>query len=162
MIREYSDSDYNIVNVLGRDIDASFKLNLSPVSKCFVYEEENEVVGFIIADIFDDRAEIIDVAVEVMHRNSKIGDKLVKHIISITKENKCDNITLEVKTTNEPALKLYKNNDFKIISVRKRYYSNGNVDAIENTHLSVNGTLDSNEFAIVILSPLCRISFTNQ
>ena len=41
-------------------------------------------------------------------------------------------------------------------------YSKGNVDAIENTHLSVNGTLDSSELAIVILSPLCRMSLTNQ
>ena len=54
MIREYIDNDYNIVNVLGRDIEPTFKLNLSPVSKCFVYEDSNNVVGFIIADIFDD------------------------------------------------------------------------------------------------------------
>ena len=41
-----------------------------------VYEENNEIVGFIIADIFEDRAEIIDVAVDVMYRNKKIGDKI--------------------------------------------------------------------------------------
>ena len=107
MIREYNESDYNIVNVLGRDVDPLFRLNFSPVSKCFVYEVDEEVVGFIIADIFDDRAEIID----------------------ICKNNKCDNITLEVKIDNKPALKLYKNNEFKIVSVRKKYYKDGNTDA---------------------------------
>ncbi len=129
MIREYNESDYNIVNVLGRDVDPLFRLNFSPVSKCFVYEVDEEVVGFIIADIFDDRAEIIDIAVDVMYRNKKIGDKLLKHIIDICKNNKCDNITLEVKIDNKPALKLYKNNEFKIISVRKKYYKDGNTDA---------------------------------
>lgn len=129
MIREYVDNDYNIVNVLGRDIEPTFKLNLSPVSKCFVYEDSNNVVGFIIADIFDDRAEIIDVAVDVMYRNKKIGDKLVKYIIELSKNNGCDNITLEVRVNNEPAIKLYKNNEFKVISIRKKYYSKGTIDA---------------------------------
>ena len=129
MIREYVDNDYNIVNVLGRDIETTFKLNLSPVSKCFVYEDSNNVVGFIIADIFDDRAEIIDVAVDVMYRNKKIGDKLVKYIIELSKNNGCDNITLEVRVNNDPAIKLYKNNEFKVISIRKKYYSKGTIDA---------------------------------
>ena len=129
MIREYIDNDYNIVNVLGRDIEPTFKLNLSPVSKCFVYEDSNNVVGFIIADIFDDRAEIIDVAVDVMYRNKKIGDKLVKYIIELSKNNGCDNITLEVRVNNDPAIKLYKNNEFKVISIRKKYYSKGTIDA---------------------------------
>ncbi len=129
MIREYVDNDYNIVNVLGRDIEPTFKLNLSPVSKCFVYEDSNNVVGFIIADIFDDRAEIIDVAVDVMYRNKKIGDKLVKYIIELSKNNGCDNITLEVRVNNDPAIKLYKNNEFKVISIRKKYYSKGTIDA---------------------------------
>ena len=129
MIREYKDIDYNIVNVLGRDIDTNFKLNLSPVSKCFVYEDNNDVVGFIQADIFDDRAEIIDVVVEVMHRNKKIGDKLLKYVIELCKNSGCDNITLEVRVNNDAAMKLYKNNDFKVISIRKKYYSKGTIDA---------------------------------
>ena len=128
MLREYRDSDYTVVTILGRDIDINYKFNLSPVSKCFVYEENGEVVGFIIADIFDDRAEIIDVAVDVMHRNKKIGDKLVKYIIELSK--KCDNITLEVRDNNKAAIKLYKNNGFKTVSIRKKYYSNGTVDAL--------------------------------
>ena len=129
MIKEYKKEYYNDVLVLGREIKDDYELSFSPVSKCFVYEESDEIVGFIIADIFEDRAEIIDVAVEVMHRNKKIGDKLIKHIIDLSKEIGCDSITLEVKVTNKPALKLYKNNNFEIVSIRKKYYSNGTVDA---------------------------------
>lgn len=129
MIKEYIDEYYNNVLVLGREIKDDYELTFSPVSKCFVYEENDEVVGFIIADIFDDRAEIIDVSVDVMHRNKKIGDKLIKHIIDLSKNNGCESITLEVKVTNKAALKLYKNNNFEIVSIRKKYYSNGTVDA---------------------------------
>ena len=129
MIKEYSDEYYTNVLVLGREISDNYKLSLSSVSKCFVYIENDEVIGFILADIFDDRAEIIDVAVDVMYRNKKIGDKLVKHVIGLAKNNKCENITLEVKVTNKPALKLYKNNNFEIVSIRKKYYANGTIDA---------------------------------
>lgn len=129
MIKEYSEKYFNYVNVLGREISSNYILNLSPVSKCFVYEEDEEIVGFILIDLFDDRAEVIDIAVSLLYRNKKIGDKLLKHIIEICKNKGCENITLEVKVNNKPAIKLYKNNGFKILSIRKKYYSNGTLDA---------------------------------
>lgn len=129
MIKEYNEKYFNYVNVLGREISSNYILNLSPVSKCFVYEEDEEIVGFILIDLFDDRAEVIDIAVSLLYRNKKIGDKLLKHIIEICKNKGCENITLEVKVNNQPAIKLYKNNGFKILSVRKKYYSNGTLDA---------------------------------
>lgn len=129
MIKEYKDEYFNRVLVLGREIKDDYELSFSPVSKCFIYEENEEILGFIIVDIFEDRAEIIDVAVDVMYRNKKIGDSLIKHIIDLAKNSGCENITLEVKVTNKPALKLYKNNNFEIVSIRKKYYSNGTVDA---------------------------------
>lgn len=129
MIKEYSEKYFNYVNVLGREISSNYILNLSPVSKCFVYEEDEEIVGFILIDLFDDRAEVIDIAVSLLYRNKKIGDKLLKHIIEVCKNKGCENITLEVKVNNQPAIKLYKNNGFKILSIRKKYYSNGTLDA---------------------------------
>lgn len=129
MIKEYNEKYFNYVNVLGREISSNYILNLSPVSKCFVYEEDEEIVGFILIDLFDDRAEVIDIAVSLLYRNKKIGDKLLKHIIEICKNKGCENITLEVKVNNQPAIKLYKNNGFKILSIRKKYYSNGTLDA---------------------------------
>ena len=129
MIREYNENDFNLVNVLGREISNDYILKIRPVGVCYVYELEDEIVGFILADVFDDRSEIIDVSVALLYRNRKIGDLLVKKIIDISSSKGCDNITLEVKTNNEPAIKLYKNNGFKIISVRKKYYSNGTIDA---------------------------------
>lgn len=129
MIKEYVDEYYNDVLVLGREISEEYKLSLSTVSKCFVYIENDEVVGFILIDMFDDRAEIIDIAVSLLYRNKKIGDKLIKYVVELCRNNGCDNITLEVKVNNKPAIKLYENNDFKVVSIRKKYYSNGKIDA---------------------------------
>ena len=129
MIKEYVDEYYNDVLVLGREISEDYKFSLGTVSKCFVYVENDEVVGFILIDMFDDRSEIIDIAVSVLYRNKKIGDKLIKYVVELCKNNGCDNITLEVRVNNKPAIKLYENNDFKVVSIRKKYYSNGKIDA---------------------------------
>ena len=129
MIKKYIEKYFNSVNVLGREISTTYTFSKSNVGVCYVYELDDEIVGFINADIFDDRAEIIDLAVLPLYRNRKIGDELLKNIINICKQKGCDNITLEVRMDNIAALKLYKNNDFKIIGVRKKYYSNKTVDA---------------------------------
>lgn len=129
MIREYVESNFNAVSVLGRDINLNYTFKLSDVGKCFVYELDKEVVGFAILDLFSDRSELIDICVGLLFRNKKIGDALLKKVLQVSKENGCKSITLEVNCNNELAIKLYKNNDFKIMNVRKKYYNNGTVDA---------------------------------
>lgn len=129
MLREYEEKDFNSVCILGRDINLNYVLKLSEVGKCYVYVIDDEVVGFATMDLFSDRAELIDICVALLHRNKKIGDVLLKKVVEVSKNNGCDNITLEVRCDNDFAVKLYKTNDFKIVSVRKKYYSNGQVDA---------------------------------
>ncbi len=129
MIREYEQRDYNYVSILGRDINLNYKFKLSDVGKCYVYELDDEVIGFAIVDLFSDRSELIDICVALLHRNKKIGDLLLNKIIDISKENGCKNVTLEVKCDNDFAIRLYKKNGFTIKNIRKKYYNNGTVDA---------------------------------
>ena len=86
MIKEYIEKYFNSVNVLGREISSTYTFSKSNVGVCYVYELDDEIVGFINADIFDDRAEIIDLAVLPLYRNRKIGDELLKNIINICKQ----------------------------------------------------------------------------
>ena len=129
MIREYATKDFNSVSILGRDINLNYKFKLSEVGRCYIYELNDEVVGFVIIDVFSDRAEIVDIVVALLHRNKKIGDALLKMAIEVATELGSKSITLEVKCDNNFAIKLYKSNNFKIASVRKKYYSNGTIDA---------------------------------
>lgn len=129
MIREYSNKDINIINILGRDLKPDYLFKLNNVGKCYIYEVEDESVGFISFDMYDDRAEIIDLVVHINHRKKGIGYELVSNAIDLCKDNGCKSITLEVRCDNKPAIELYKKCGFKIISTRKRYYDNGQVDA---------------------------------
>lgn len=129
MIREYEIKDFNSVCILGRDINLNYVFKLSPVGKCYVYEFGEDVVGFFILDLFEDRAELIDICVALAHRNKKIGSKLLDRALEVSKNNGCGSITLEVRCDNNFAIKLYKSKGFKITNIRKKYYNNGSIDA---------------------------------
>ncbi len=129
MIREYIDSDFNSVCVLGRDININYSFRISEVGKCYVYELDGSVIGFALVDLFSDRSELIYICVALAHRNKKIGDALLKKVIGVSKNNGCENITLEVRCDNKFAIKLYKKNGFVVKSIRKKYYNNGQIDA---------------------------------
>lgn len=129
MIRNYIEEDYDYVYSLGKDIDNNYIFRLSDVSKCFIYEFERKVVAFVIIDVFMDRSEIIDICVSPLYRNGGIGNMLLNYALDYCKEKGCASVTLEVKCTNETALKLYTKNNFQIVSIRKNYYDNGRIDA---------------------------------
>jgi ribosomal-protein-alanine N-acetyltransferase len=129
MLKEYEDKYLNNINVLGRYLDMNYLFKLTNERRCFFYEEDEEVLGFITFDILSDRSEIIDMIVHINHRKQGIGLELINKAISISKEQGCKSITLEVKCTNKPAIEFYKKNGFKIVSTRKRYYENGSIDA---------------------------------
>ena len=44
-------------------------------------------------------------------------------------ENGCENVSLEVRVNNDPAIRLYRNFGFIDAAIRKNYYENGD-DAI--------------------------------
>lgn len=127
MIREYIESDYNKINVLGRDISNNYMFDTN--SDCLVYEDNDSIIGFISYKVLVDRVEIIDLFVHINYRRKQIGSKLFETMLDKCREKGCKSITLEVKVTNNPAIELYKKYEFKIVSTRKQYYENNSVDA---------------------------------
>ena len=51
-------------------------------------------------------------------------------LIEGCKSQKCNSITLEVRESNLPALKLYEKLGFKVAGKRKKYYSDNGEDAL--------------------------------
>jgi putative acetyltransferase len=81
-----------------------------PNSKLFVYEEDNIIKGFIgiignyIAGLF----------VREEFQNNKIGKRLLENAQALSQD-----LSLDVFSKNEKAVKFYKRNGFKIIYTRK-------------------------------------------
>lgn len=93
-----------------------------PFFRIIGYKKNNEILGYCTFHYIYDRIEILYIFVKEGYRGRKIGESMLKYIINYAKDQKCQNITLEVKQTNEVAINLYKKVGFKGVAIRKRYY----------------------------------------
>ena len=71
-----------------------------------------------------DEGQIANVAVRADMRGKGFGRLLMQSLLDLAKREGIKRITLEVKDTNERAVKLYKSLGFTVEGVRRRYYAN--------------------------------------
>ena len=120
MIREASINDINSINKLLNQF--GYKIDIGsfdqPFFKALVFEKEI-IIGVIIYTEPYDRIEIDYIAVSEEYKNKGIGSELLKAIENINIKN----ITLEVRKTNKIAIEFYKKNGYKVVAIRKNYYS---------------------------------------
>ena len=88
----------------------------------FAAYEENEVVGYIGVHNTPWEGEITMIAVHLAYRRRGIAQKLLETLIAFEKEKGVEQINLEVRESNLPALKLYENCGFVRNGIRKNYY----------------------------------------
>lgn len=103
----------------------------NPFAKILV-NEDKEVNGFLIYMVTFNSATIIQIAVDPKVRKKGIATKLLEVMDKeLLKQGygKVENVTLEVRSTNKHAIKLYSKNGYKKNHIKKKYYDNGD-DAI--------------------------------
>lgn len=87
-----------------------------------VCEQNDKIVGY--GGLYS-TGDITNVAVLKEFRHQGIGKDIVEEIKNIAKSNNIDSIFLEVRVSNQNAIKLYEKCGFKLISTRKKYYEDG-------------------------------------
>lgn len=66
---------------------------------------------------------LLDIATKQEFKNKGLAKKMLKFLIGLKKE--AQSFSLEVKSKNDVAINLYKSFGFKTLSVRKKYYKDG-------------------------------------
>ena len=94
------------------------ELKSNPFGNFLVYRKDNIIIGYLYYSLIYDRIEINQIEVLKEERRKKIGSNLLQYLI----DNNKNNITLEVKIDNYPAINLYKKYGFKEVAIRKGYY----------------------------------------
>lgn len=95
-----------------------------PFLNCYAYYIKDEIVSIILFSIQYDRAELNYIWTDEQYRNQGIATKLINKMFCDCKH--MNNVTLEVDVKNREAINLYHKLGFTDVSVRKRYYENGN------------------------------------
>lgn len=106
------------------------ELGENPRAFYIVAEHSGEVIGYAGLWWIIDEGHITNVAVKPGFRNRHIGDGIIETMIEHTVKEGILHHTLEVRKSNEPAIRLYEKHGFAVEGVRKGYYRHGNEDAL--------------------------------
>ncbi len=99
---------------------------------CWVcVEAEGTIIGYCIVSIAAGEAHIMNVCVDPAIQGVGAGRKMLEHMVELARP-KAEKIFLEVRPSNQRAIKLYKSLGFNEIGIRKDYYPavNGREDAL--------------------------------
>jgi ribosomal-protein-alanine N-acetyltransferase len=91
----------------------------------YVYLACNDVVGYIITCIEGGAAHVISLAVRPEYRRRGIGRALLCTALNLLARGRVSEVFLEVRVSNEPALRLYTSAGFTISEVLRGYYGDG-------------------------------------
>jgi len=132
-IRLAQDCDIDAINALEKECftDAWSEALISNMfsnsyDKIYVLEDEEKVVGYINTRDIGGDVDLMALCVSPEHRRKGYAGKLMERIL-------CDpynQIILEVRDSNEAAIRLYEKYGFEKFARRERYYSNPDEDAI--------------------------------
>lgn len=135
MIRECNIDDIASINKLGILANENFTnvYNIREILDkdyefIYVYEEDDNVLGFIQIEKHFEVVDLINIAVSEDTRRKGIASKLIQYIIDNVEHER---FLLEVNSNNTSAIKLYQKFNFKEINIRKNYYSNGDAIIME-------------------------------
>ena len=105
-------------------LDFVKKVLTDPSHRVFLGRAEDNPVGFLYAYLVENEADIVDFGVFKKFRKQGAGARLLNYFLTILRKQK-GQATLEVKTDNVAAIRLYEKCGFQKIGIRTHYYADG-------------------------------------
>lgn len=96
----------------------------------FVCDADGSVIGYADTWCVLDEATITNIAVREDFRGRGIGTMLLKEALDEAKRRDIGAVTLEVRKSNAPAIRLYEKFGFKSAGIRPEYYKKPTEDAV--------------------------------
>jgi len=104
---------------------------------CWGVCDGNRLVGYLIACREDETLHIANLAIDPDYRNQGAATSLIKRIVQAATDERFKDIYLEVRRSNEEAIRLYERFGFKVTGVEENYYE-GQEDALI-MRITING-----------------------
>jgi ribosomal-protein-alanine N-acetyltransferase len=110
---------------------SSFEDCLKGRQRCWLAENNNKLVGYVVITHAGGDAELLNIAVSPKFQRKGIGSSLLQHAINCVIGH-ADMLFLEVRVSNRKAIELYSKEGFFELGNRKNYYPtvNGHEDAL--------------------------------
>jgi ribosomal-protein-alanine N-acetyltransferase len=101
-----------------------------PGAELWIVEETGGIVAYGVLWCILDQGELANLAVAPEARGRGLGGRLLDHFIEVARERGVERLFLEVRESNDVALRLYRSRGFHRIGRRKGYYDRPHEDAL--------------------------------
>jgi ribosomal-protein-alanine N-acetyltransferase len=101
-----------------------------PTSICLGAFEGSDLVGYVINSRYVDAWHVMNVAVDPDHQKRGIATALLGRLFEITRDDERRGYTLEVRVSNDEAIRLYEKLGFEARGLRRGYYTDNREDAL--------------------------------
>jgi ribosomal-protein-alanine N-acetyltransferase len=101
-----------------------------PASICLGAFVDEKLAGYMIISRYVDAWHVMNLAVDPEHRRHGIATLLLERLFEITDDGARRGYTLEVRVSNDGAIKLYERAGFKPRGIRRGYYTDNREDAL--------------------------------
>ena len=95
-----------------------------------VMEDTTGVVGYAVSVRMGEEADLLKITISEKERGKGYGRKLLEEVLEKLAEDGSRIVTLEVRSSNAPAITLYEHTGFASQGVRPGFYSNPKEDAV--------------------------------
>jgi ribosomal-protein-alanine N-acetyltransferase len=94
----------------------------NPNILAYLILKDNRIVGYSIALHTLDFTDLLNICIHPQYQHQGLGAQLFNHLLNVSNIKE---VFIEVRVTNYNALLFYKKLGFKVINIRKKYYSDG-------------------------------------
>ncbi|HEY1273873.1 MAG TPA: ribosomal protein S18-alanine N-acetyltransferase [Thermoleophilaceae bacterium] len=109
---------------------AMFVLELSkPSGTCLAALRAGRIVGYLVCSRYDTVWHVMNVAVDNRLRRQGIAGAMIERLFELA-DKPSEQYTLEVRTSNDPAIRLYERFGFRAAGRRRAYYHDNREDAL--------------------------------
>lgn len=113
--------------VFGQTLGETFlleELTNNPLADYFVYELNQQIIGYIGLRIDLEHAEVMNFLIDPNYQHQGYGQEIITFMIQRLKTKQVKTLVLEVRRTNQKARDFYLKNGFIKSHIRKGYYDN--------------------------------------
>ncbi len=89
---------------------------------CVVLDDISDVIGYAIISIAAAEGHILNLCVDAPMQRQGLGQQMLEYLLDQCEQMGVERLFLEVRPSNEAAIKLYEQAGFSTLGVRKEYY----------------------------------------
>ena len=102
----------------------------NPLALWLVADDNGRVAGYVGSQTVIDESDMMNVAVHPDYRQRGVATALIRELMEQLRRRGSRCLTLEVRASNENAIRLYRKLEFQEVGCRKNYYRNPKEDAL--------------------------------